>query len=216
MIPEYYRKKLCEATSRLTLLNATSTNNSGGNKGGKSNSNSGDMKFSSAFLNVYAIIIQAEQPIDQVIPKEQAISLTQKALEVLEKDVKIELDKTIPDITSLTQERFSQIIELQIEAWTRITRLRVLFGDTIGAQYTAERGLALVTVSKDLRLESGSRALTAQDSMYLNPRVWRWASLCESMLGLAIEAIIQPTGDYNYTIPQNRLYYIKTYLSYYI
>jgi hypothetical protein len=67
-------------------------------------------------------------------------------------------------IFSDPQERFSQLIEMQVEAWTRLTRLRMLFGDTIGSQYTAEKCLGLVSVHH----------LSKTDEAYLNPRVWRW------------------------------------------
>jgi hypothetical protein len=53
---------------------------------------------------------------------------------------------------------------MQVEAWTRLTRLRMLFGDTIGSQYTAEKCLGLVSVHH----------LSKTDEAFLNPRVWRW------------------------------------------
>jgi hypothetical protein len=62
------------------------------------------------------------------------------------------------------QERFSQLVEMQVEAWTRLTRLRMLFQDTIGSQYTAEKCLALV----------GAEHMTKTDESFLSPRVWRW------------------------------------------
>lgn len=64
----------------------------------------------------------------------------------------------------MVQERFSQLVEMQVEAWTRLTRLRMLFGDTIGSQYTAEKCLGLVAAGH----------VSPADEGYLNPRVWRW------------------------------------------
>jgi len=138
--------------------------------------------FGNAFLNVFSVLVQAEQPA-QIMPKETAVVLVNKAIELLEKDV--EADLSVVDLASLSQERFSQLIEMQVEAWTRLTRLRMLFGDTIGSQYTAEKCLALVSVTN----------MSKADEAFLSPRVWRWISVCERFFGLAVAAIIQPTGQ---------------------
>ena len=177
-VSEYLRKKICEQSSRLSLLQGAS-----GAAGGKGAPKAGEPPvFGNAFLNVFAIIVQAEQP-TQVMSKETAIVLVNKAVEQLEKD--IEADLQMVDFVSLSQERFSQLLEMQVEAWTRLTRLRMLFGDTIGSQYTAEKCLALVSVTN----------LSKADEAFLSPRVWRWVSVCERFFGLAVAAIIQPTGQ---------------------
>lgn len=177
-VSEYLRKKICEQSSRLSLLQS-----SGGAAGGKGAPKAGELPvFGNSFLNVFSIIVQAEQPA-AVMPKETAVLLVNKAIELLEKDV--EADLSVVDFASLSQERFSQFVEMQVEAWTRLTRLRMLFGDTIGSQYTAEKCLALVSVTN----------MSKADESFLSPRVWRWISVCERFFGLAVAAIIQPTGQ---------------------
>lgn len=153
-VPEYLRKKACELSSRLVLVQATS---GAAAKGGKID----PPVFGNSFLNVFSVIVQAEQPAP-LMAKDTAVALVNKAIELLERDV--ESDLSVTDFNTLSQERFSQLIEMQVEAWTRLTRLRMLFGDTIGSQYTAEKCLNLVSVEH----------ISKTDEAFLNPRVWRW------------------------------------------
>jgi len=190
IIPEYYRKRVVEQVSRLTLLQTTAggASTAAVDKGGKGKGGGGAVteapKLTSAFLNVFATIIQAELPVS-IMSVEQSKVLIQKAIDLLEKDVKLELDTQMDASSSVTQERFSQLLEMQTEAWTRLTRLRMMLGDTIGSQYTAEKCLELVSYS----------TLSDHDRSCLNARVWRWVSVCERYFGQAIASIIQPTGQ---------------------
>jgi hypothetical protein len=160
-VPEYLRKKACEQSSRLQLLQATAGAGAAGGKGGSKGGAEVPM-FGNTFLNIFAIIAQAEQPSPAVMPREQAVALVVRAIVLLEKD--LEADLAVVDFVALSQERFSQLVEMQVEAWTRLTRLRMLFGDTIGAQYTAEKCLNLVTIEH----------ISTTDESFLSPRVWRW------------------------------------------
>ena len=189
IIPEYYRKRVVEQVSRLTILQTTvgGASTAAVDKGGKGKGGSAVTeapKLTSAFLNVFATIIQAELPVS-IMSVEQSKVLIQKAIDLLEKDVKVELDTQMDASSSVTQERFSQLLEMQTEAWTRLTRLRMMLGDTIGSQYTAEKCLELVSYS----------TLSDHDRSCLNARVWRWVSVCERYFGQAIASIIQPTGQ---------------------
>jgi len=190
IIPEYYRKRVVEQVSRLTLLQTTAggASTAAVDKGGKGKGGGAAVteapKLTSAFLNVFATIIQAELPVS-IMSVEQSKVLIQKAIDLLEKDVKVELDTQMDASSSVTQERFSQLLEMQTEAWTRLTRLRLILGDTIGSQYTDEKCLELVSYS----------TLSDHDRSCLNARVWRWVSVCERYFGQAIASIIQPTGQ---------------------
>lgn len=157
-VPEYLRKKACELSSRLVLVQANSGAAAGKGGGG---AKSEPPAFGNSFLNVFSVIVQAEQPVP-LMSKELAVTLVNKAIEMLERDV--EADLSVTDFNSLSQERFSQLVEMQVEAWTRLTRLRMLFGDTIGSQYTAEKCLNLVSVEH----------ISKTDESFLSPRVWRW------------------------------------------
>jgi hypothetical protein len=191
-IPEYYRKRVVEQVSRLTLLQSTAGGapTAAADKGGKGKGGGGGgavteaPKLTSAFLNVFATIIQAELPVS-IMSVEQSKVLIQKAIDLLEKDVKVEVDTQMDTSSSVTQERFSQLLEMQAEAWTRLTRLRMMLGDTIGSQYTAEKCLELVSYN----------TLSDHDRSCLNARVWRWVSVCERYFGQAIASIIQPIGQ---------------------
>jgi hypothetical protein len=179
---EYTRRKICEMTSRLGLLNATSAG-AAGTKGGAKNAGGADPpKFDNPLLNVFANLAQAELPVESV-PREQAVALVDRTVALLEGDVAAFLASQI--WVELTQERFSQLLEMQAECWTRLTRLRILFGDIIGSQYTAEKCLALVA----------KEALSEVDATIVSNRVWRWISVCERLFGIAITNIIQPTGQ---------------------
>lgn len=154
-VPEYLRKKACELSSRLVLVQATS--GAAAAKGAKTD----PPLFGNSFLNVFSVIVQAEQPAP-LMAKDTAAALVNRAIEMLERDV--ESDLSVTDFNTLSQERFSQLVEMQVEAWTRLTRLRMLFGDTIGSQYTAEKCLSLVSVEH----------ISKTDESFLSPRVWRW------------------------------------------
>ena len=184
-VVEYNRKKLCEAASRLTveLVAAAAAWGGKGGKGGKGGGGGEPPIFENALLNVFSHVVQAEQAED-VVPREQALALTNKAVEMMDGAVAAELD-ALP-MVDFSQERYNQLLELQVEAWTRLTRLRMLFSDTIGAQFTAEKCLALV---------SKSAVPTPSEEENISPRVWRWISVCERLFGNAIAAIIQPEGQ---------------------
>ena len=53
---------------------------------------------------------------------------------------------------------------MQVEAWTRLTRLRMLCNDTIGAQYTAEKCLSIIHIDN----------MNTTDLNNLSTKVWRW------------------------------------------
>jgi len=170
---EYSRKKVCELLSRLMQKRSIET----GGKSGQEVQN-----YNSNFLTIFSTIAQAEA-YPQMITKDNAIVLVRKATELLECAV-VDNSCELSDL-SRSQEQFSQLIEMQVEGWTRLTRLRMLFGDTVGAQYAAERCLNFFALDM----------LDDSDRASLNPRVWRWASVCERYFGLAVADIIQPTGQ---------------------
>ena len=66
------------------------------------------------------------------MPKEVSVQLTDKAVTLLTGDAVTFLSSL--SWAQLSEERFCQLIEMQAEAWCRVTRLRLLFDDTVGAQ----------------------------------------------------------------------------------
>jgi hypothetical protein len=95
-VPEYLRKKICEQSSRLVLLQGAAA--AAGGKGGAKPSE--PPMFGNAFLNVFSVIIQAEQPAPLMV-KEAAVALVNKAVDILEKDV--EADLSVLDFNTLSQ-----------------------------------------------------------------------------------------------------------------
>jgi hypothetical protein len=95
-VPEYLRKKICEQSSRLVLLQGAAA--AAGGKGGAKPSE--PPTFGNAFLNVFSVIIQAEQPAPLMV-KETAVALVNKAVDILEKDV--EADLSVLDFNTLSQ-----------------------------------------------------------------------------------------------------------------
>ena len=74
---------------------------------------------------------------------------------------------------------------MQVECWSRLARLKILFKDFIGAQTCAENCLNLISKEKMKR----------EDKENLSSKVWRWISVCESLFGVTIASIIQPDGQ---------------------
>jgi hypothetical protein len=95
-VPEYLRKKICEQSSRLVLLQGAAA--AAGGKGAAKPSE--PPTFPNAFLNVFSVIIQAEQPAPLMV-KETAVALVNKAVDILEKDV--EADLSVLDFNTLSQ-----------------------------------------------------------------------------------------------------------------
>ena len=174
--PEYLRRRVCELASRLTLVQAVG----GGGKGGKGPPE--PPKYDNIFLNVFSLIIQAEQPIE-LIPKEQASQLTDKAITAMTTELSTFLNALNWD--DMTQERYSQVVEMQVECWSRLARLKIIFKDYIGAQTCAESCLNVISKEK----------MKKEDKKNLSSKVWRWISVCESLFGMTIASIIQPDGQ---------------------
>lgn len=175
---EYMRRKLCERLSMLTIK--ASTAGLAGGKGGKSGA--GDpAKFDSVLLNVYACIAQAECQITS--SKEAGATLVAKAIAAMDGEVSTFLSQLA--WIEMTQERYSQLFEMQAECWTRLTRLQTVLQDTVGSQYTAEKCLALIS----------NNNISPDDLAILSPRFWRWLSVCERLYGIAIMNILQSEGQ---------------------
>lgn len=183
---EYNQKKLAEVIGRLTIAGAPAAG--AGGKGGKGGGGGGGggaseiPKYDSVFLSIFGALAQAEQPAE-VMPLETSVPLTARIVEMMDKELQDYLQAL--DMDDLTQERYSQLIEMQVEAWSRLTRLRVIFSDTIGAQHCADCCMKLIDKEN----------LTKYDEDILTTRVWRWISVCKRLLGITIANIIQPEGQ---------------------
>ena len=180
---EYMRKRVCEMVSRLLVLqHAAGAAAAGDKKGGKPPPPIEPPKYDNPFLTLFATITHAEQPIEMV-PKEMSLSLTDKAASLMTAEVATYLSSI--NWAQLTQERYSQLIEMQTESWCRIIRMRLLFDDTVGAQFAAEKCLSLVS----------KEAMSREDESMLNSRVLRWMSVCERLFGMTVSSMIKPEGQ---------------------
>jgi len=180
---EYMRKRVCEQLSKLLLLQqAAAAAAVSGTKGAKAPPPVEQPKYDSPFLSIFAALTQAEQPIE-LIAKETALQLTDKAVALLTGDLATYLASL--QWVHFTQERFAQLVEMQTECWCRVTRLRLLFDDTAGAQFAAEKCLSLVA----------KEAMSREDEHLLPARVLRWMSVCERLFGMTVASMIKPDGQ---------------------
>jgi len=175
----YLRKRVVEQVSRQTLSSVAA----GAAAGGKGGAKPVELpKFDQPFLLVFSALAQAELP-PSVLPREQVTPLVDKAAALMDTEVVAMLQQQ--DWDNLTQETYDQLLEMQAEAWTRITRAKIRAGDVQGSQATAERCMALI--AEGMMLDSDKRKLS--------PRVWRWVSVCERYFSSAILQLIQPEGQ---------------------
>ena len=170
----YDRRQLCEISYRLANVQSAG----GGGKGGKAPD---PPKYDHPLLNVYALLAQLELP-EEIVPKDQVAATSDKAIELMKVDLSTWLEAQ--DWEDMSQEAFDEIMEMQAECWTRLTRTKIILNDIHASQDLAERCMQLVAEDN----------MKEKDEKKLSPRVWRWMSVCERYFGLAIQGIIQPDG----------------------
>jgi hypothetical protein len=126
----YSRRRLVEQAGLYQILaaNGGSGANAKGGKGGGGKAADG-LKLDQPILSVFGLLAQGETPADgniAGIPVEQYRSTCEKVHQLMEGEVNKYLGTL--NIQSLTQESYDQIVEMQAEIWTRITRLKILQG----------------------------------------------------------------------------------------
>lgn len=172
----YINRRLCEIASRLPILSV------GAGAGGKGAKAPEPPKFDDPFLKVYSILSQCEL-VHELITKEMITTSLATASNIMSNDVKEYIKKK--DVPNMTKEEYDQLIEMQAECWTRITRGKFLIHDVIGSQTSAEQCLQLV--NEDVLKKSDEKALST--------RVWRWMSVCEKYFGVSISKLIEAEGQ---------------------
>lgn len=160
------------------------------------------LKFDNVLMTIYAALSLAEMP-STMTSNEIVLAAVEKATRLMD----VEVAALLLSIKwgTVSQDEYDQVMEMQAEILSRIVRLNISSGDIRGAQLTAVKCLSLV----DSGTERGQqKALTDPNAMTLpsypdgkpfcqklSPRVWRWISVCERLLGLAICGVIQDEGQ---------------------
>ena len=129
----YLRKKLSELVSRYSATSAAAP----AAKGSKPAADT--LKTDNPFLTALGLLSQIEA---EATPDDQRLLLTTKVIETMNLDG-ANLLKTL-DWQNMSQDDYDQILELQAECWTRLTRAKIKQNDTLGAQEMAENCMQLI------------------------------------------------------------------------
>jgi hypothetical protein len=156
---EYNRRKLCEMAHRMqcqmvaAAAAAAAANAAAGGKGAAAKPaapakgaaapvDASAFRLDNPLLIAFAALAQAELPVN-VVSREVSLAHTDKAVTIMNTEAETFLSKL--DWVDISVDRLSQVIEMQAEIYTRITRMKILFGDIIGAQDAAEKCLGLIS-----------------------------------------------------------------------
>eukprot|EP01038_Epipyxis_sp_PR26KG_P014672 gene14672-19710_t len=200
-VHEYYRKKTCEKWIRI-LINqqlSAAANTIGGKaappKGGVAPGVYLELpKIDNIFLTVYSLLTQAEIYILDNNYNNNREQLNQfinsKIIAVMEN----ELVKYVSNLpwSTMQAEVYLLFIEMQVECWTRCTRLKIILNDILGAQNAIEKCLQVVQNSSIISTTNGKKN---NDKKILNPKIYRWLSIVERLFGIAITNIITSNQD---------------------
>ena len=96
------------------------------------------------FYRYPSIYTSAEMPMDSMASKETVQAATDRAAKLMETEIGVFLAGL--DWEVMAQDVYDQVMEMRVEILTRLTRLKIMLCDTLGAQYMAERCSALAGV----------------------------------------------------------------------
>ena len=199
IIAPFLRRRLCESASRCAGRLALKP---GATAAVSVAAAVNSLKFDNVILVIYGALSLAEMP-TLMTNNDTVLAAVEKATRLMEVDVAGLLLSV--DWPSLSQDDYDQVMEMQVEIFSRIVRLNIVMGDIRSAQLIAEKCLSLVAPNMDRGLQrevtsldiitpqSGPQSMSA--SQKLSPRVWRWVSVCEKLFGIAICGVIQDQGQ---------------------
>lgn len=163
----YYRKGLVEKASKLTVLNAL--NGVAAAPAGKEGKGGAPPTAEilqvpeNVLLTAYSNLAIAEFYPADTIPAQLLSDALAKAISLMQNDVKAfivaEEDKESKGVYVRTREKTFQRVEMQLECYTRLARLKILYSDYVNGQYLAQNGLNIfTTMHKQFRKNSTSFA----------------------------------------------------------
>jgi hypothetical protein len=206
----YYKRQLFERAAQLGILNSINGFASSG-KGGKASVNLEPLSASdNPLLTVYSNLGVAELLSNDKVPKEILTNAMEKALKLLQNEVKVLIEREERNeqngITFKAREKSEQRLEMQLECFARISRLKIIYCDYVAAQDIAEYGVALFhSVSGNSVQGSGVDGSEKKDDLFGTSsseerfpfgksRIFRWISSCEQYLALALISFFESAG----------------------
>lgn len=205
----YFKKTLAERAARLSVQNAVSGVVAVDAKGGKGKGGAGavgslePLVFAeNVWLSFFAATAVAEfyQTTSLTIPKESLVAALDKAVKLLATEVPAlvqkELEAEAKGQMLRTKEGFDQRLELQLESYARLSRLKSLHGEYIASQDFAESALTLFAQEQvrvyGRRLDP-CQVLNHHEEMkeLLSTRAFRWTSCCELSMALAVVSFLE-------------------------
>jgi hypothetical protein len=208
----YYKKQLFERAAQLSILNSINGVASGGGKGGKASVSLEPLSANdNPFLTVYSNLSVAELLSNDKVPKEILANSLEKALKLLQTDVKVLVEKEEKNeqngITFKTKEKSEQRLEMQLECYARISRLKIIYCDYVAAQDIAEYGVVLFQSASGSSFQGTGEGETEnkEDDVFGSSsneemvsfgksRIFRWISSCEQYLALALISFFESAG----------------------
>jgi hypothetical protein len=127
----YARKKLFEQAGLYQTASVNAASAASGTKGAKGGGGKAadGLKADAPMLSVFGLLCQGEISSDgstASVPLEQYKVTCEKVQTIMDNDVGSFISSL--DISTLTQETYDQLIEMQAEIWTRVTRMKILQG----------------------------------------------------------------------------------------
>lgn len=191
----YLRRRLCELVSRLSCQGGEG----GGAKSGKGGASGGAPQFDHPLLSVFSLLnmIELYDTPPHNAQRDAIPGLIKQATQMLNTEVAAFIDDLNAKMTKepMLLEDNSQYQEMLVESWARLTRANLKIGDVHATDAAAAQ--CMEVVSRGI-LEASQQMDAVNDpeaTKGVNKRVWRWASLAERFIGIAISQLIKQDGQ---------------------
>ena len=195
----YARKAVIEVGSVYNVLHAIQS--SATNAKGKEVVVPGPLsQTENPFLSVFGALSIAEADTASIpgIPPDLQLECLEKASKIMLADVPTMVQKEVLQEDSKqvikTKEARNQRLEMMLECCARLSRLKILRGDYVGAQDWSEVGLKQF-YSTALVLSNTSREnMEKEGDDDGNSKIYRWISNCEQCMALAISSFLDASN----------------------
>ena len=194
----YFRRRLCQVVSRLSLINSAA--GGGGGKGKKGGGEGGVPQFDHPLLKVYGLLTAMELYDTPTFSHERDSipSLIAQATRLMNEDVLTAIAEWNQQISQqpILAEDYAQHQEMLVECWARLTRANLKAGNVHATNYTSTQCMQII--SQGILKASQCDVPVGQhfeSTKGVHKRVWRWASLAERYIGIAISHLIKEEGQ---------------------
>jgi hypothetical protein len=190
----YERRRLSELWTRL-LLTPSST------KVGKGVGDVSLPTLQHPLLTVASLLAAMETISARLTPETEESSkatlngMVSKCTQLMNNEVKAVVAAYVKNTLSL--EDADMLQEMLVENWTRLTRANLKLNNTHAIHENASSCMSIVhngILQSAAPSQEGEHTSTTL-KLKINKKVWRWASLCERLMGISISRLIKSDGQ---------------------